>query len=152
MTEIHSTLWRIVFCLQLNLKHTFASTYDYKVTLSCDCAVKKLYSNGTICALRPVPFKPRFHCSFVCHRAYNLPGERRLTGDPVRLAAWQHVSLLSCLHYEPNEWLNSHFCPVLLFCCYSEKGGMIFSDVFGAQTMKHGYSFPDLDLNYQGIL
>lgn len=30
-------------------------------------------------------------------------------------------SLLSCLHYEPNEWLNSHFCPVLLFCCYSEN-------------------------------
>lgn len=85
-----------------------------------------LYNNGAICALRLVPFKPQFHCSFVCHRAWNLPGERRLTGDPVRLAAWQHVSLLSCLHYEPNEWLNSHFCPVFLFCCYSEKRGMIF--------------------------
>lgn len=45
--------------------------------------------------------RPKPHVHLLCCQVPS-PGQWKLTADPVQLAP-------SCLHYRPNEWMNSHF-------------------------------------------
>lgn len=98
----------------------------FKISLWSKCLTAQCNGSGIITPLSwGLPLhKPRSssRATLCCQQLQELAGKWRAADDPVLLAAWHRLNLLSRLNFGPKGWLNSCFWAVLSLWSTRERG------------------------------